>query len=45
MDEDFFSSIGIESFEIIKDKQSIDKIDLKDLIHFEAEIILRKMGR
>ena len=44
MDEDFFSSIGIESFEIIKDKQSIDKIDLKDLIHFEAGNYIEENG-
>ena len=44
MDEDFFSSIGVESFEIIKDKQSIDKIDLKDLIHFEAGNFIEENG-
>ena len=44
MDEDFFSSIGVESFEIIKDKQSIDKIDLKELIHFEAANYIEENG-
>jgi hypothetical protein len=42
--KDFFSSIGVESFEIIKDNQSIDKIDLKDLIHMEAANYIEENG-
>ena len=38
------NSIGVESFEIIKDNQSIDKIDLEDLINLEATDYIKENG-
>ena len=39
-----YNSIGVESFEIIKDNKRNDKIDLEDLINSEAEMYIKKNG-
>ena len=39
-----YNSIGVESFEIIKDNKRNDKIDLEGLINSEAEMCIKKNG-
>lgn len=39
-----YNSIGVESFEIIKDNKRNDKIDLEDLINIEAEMYIKENG-
>ena len=39
-----YNSIGVESFEIIKDNKRNDKIDLEDLINTEAEMYIKENG-